>query len=86
MDNLNESILFTPKAIALLVNENALDDIRIFLFTLQLWNKALPKLYVYCTSQNALLICYHAKIFLQSSTIFLKTFYTVSSTKRISHD
>jgi hypothetical protein len=39
-----------PSAIALLVNENAMDDLHIFLFTIQLWNTVLPKLYIYCTS------------------------------------
>jgi len=43
------SILFKPDAIALLVNENALDDLKIFLYTLQLWNTSLPTLYIYCT-------------------------------------
>ena len=33
-------------AIALLVNENAMDDLRIFLETLQLWNTTLPTLYI----------------------------------------
>jgi hypothetical protein len=50
MDNQTESILLLPDAIALLINENAIEDLRIFLYTLQLWNTNLPTLYIYCTS------------------------------------
>lgn len=39
-----------PTAIALLVNENAIDDLKVFLFTLQLWNSTLPTLYIYTTT------------------------------------
>jgi len=49
MDN-TQSILFQPSAIALLVNENAQDDFRIFLATLEHWNTNLPTLYIYTTS------------------------------------
>lgn len=38
-------------AIALLVNENAIDDLKVFLFSLQLWNTFLPTLYIYSTSK-----------------------------------
>lgn len=50
MEGSKESILLQPTAIALLVNENAMDDLHIFLITLQLWNTTLPSLYIYCTS------------------------------------
>jgi hypothetical protein len=38
-------------AIALLINENAIDDLKIFLYTLELWNSKLPTLYIYCTTE-----------------------------------
>ena len=53
MDINNYSILskqFIPNAIALLVNENAEDDFRIFIATLEHWNVTLPTLYIYTTS------------------------------------
>lgn len=37
-------------SIALLVNENAIDDLKVFIYTLQLWNVSLPTLYIYCTN------------------------------------
>jgi hypothetical protein len=37
-------------SIALLVNENAIDDLTIFIYTLERWNVSLPTLYIYCTS------------------------------------
>lgn len=37
-------------AIATLANKNALYDLKVFLFTLQLWNETLPNLYIYCDS------------------------------------
>ena len=43
-------------SVALLVNENAIDDIKIFLYTLQLWNSMIPTLYIYCTTQSKALI------------------------------
>jgi hypothetical protein len=39
-------------SIALLVNENAIDDLKVFIYTLQLWNVSLPTLYIYCTSDS----------------------------------
>ena len=36
--------------IATLANKNALTDLKIFLFSLQLYNDVLPKVYVYCDS------------------------------------
>jgi hypothetical protein len=36
--------------IATLANKNALDDLKVFFFTLQLWNNNLPKVYIYCDS------------------------------------
>ena len=50
MDKKADSILSQPTAIALLVNENAKDDFRIFINTLEHWNKTLPTLYIYTTS------------------------------------
>lgn len=38
-------------SIALLINENAIDDLKVFLYTLQLWNTKLPTLYIYCTTE-----------------------------------
>lgn len=38
-----------PAAIAMIVNENALDDMRIFMDTLQLWTPFPPPLYIYTT-------------------------------------
>lgn len=38
-------------AIALLINENAIDDLKIFLYTIQLWNSSVPTLYIYCTTE-----------------------------------
>lgn len=43
------SILFEPAGIAILVNENALDDLRIFLDSLMIWNESPPPIYMYCT-------------------------------------
>jgi hypothetical protein len=37
-------------AVGTLANKNALYDLSVFLFTLQLWNNELPKLYIYCDS------------------------------------
>ena len=37
-------------AIGTLANKNALYDLKVLLFTLQLWNKELPKVYLYCDS------------------------------------
>lgn len=50
MNTIDESILFVPDALALLVNENAEDDFRIFLATLEHMNVNLPTLYIYTTS------------------------------------
>ena len=50
MDKKDDSILSEPTAIALLVNENAKDDFRIFINTLEHWNTKLPTLYIYITS------------------------------------
>jgi hypothetical protein len=44
------SILCIPSAIALLVNESAIDDFNIFIKTLMYWNTILPTLYIYTTS------------------------------------
>ena len=37
-------------SIAILSNENAIDDLKIFIYTLERWNVSLPTLYIYCTS------------------------------------
>ena len=41
-------------AIALLVNENAIDDLKVFVYTLQLWTPVvnMPTLYIYCTTES----------------------------------
>jgi hypothetical protein len=44
-----ESIFYTPGALATLANENALGDLKRFLSSLQLWNTVLPPLYLLCT-------------------------------------
>ena len=42
--------IWTPiKTICTMANEAAIPDLRVFLFTLQLWNEHLPTLYLYCT-------------------------------------
>lgn len=43
------SILFEPGAIATLANEHAIYDLDLFLFSIQLWNKTIPPIYLYCT-------------------------------------
>ena len=35
-------------AVATLANAKAINDLKVFLFTLQLWNDILPNLYIYC--------------------------------------
>ena len=35
-------------AVATLANKNAFADLKVFLFSLQLWNTTLPDIYVYC--------------------------------------
>ena len=45
------SILFQPAAIATLANRHAIDDLRIFFASLQLWNVNLPPVYMYCCSE-----------------------------------
>lgn len=45
------SILFTPAAIACLANEEAYQDLCIFLDTLQCWNKEIPPIYCFCSSK-----------------------------------
>jgi hypothetical protein len=50
MEEKNASILSVPTALALLVNENAYDDFRIFIASLELMNSVLPTLYIYTTS------------------------------------
>lgn len=36
--------------IATLANKHALNDLKVFFYSLQLWNKTLPKVYIYCDS------------------------------------
>ena len=38
-------------ALATLANKNALDDLKVFFFSLQLWNDTLPNIYIYCDSE-----------------------------------
>jgi hypothetical protein len=46
------SILFQqPAAIATLANKHAIDDLRIFFASFQLWNTELPPMYLYCCSE-----------------------------------
>lgn len=45
-----DSILLRPSAIALLLNETALDDFQIFMGSLLLWESKPPPLYIYCTT------------------------------------
>jgi len=50
-------------AIGTLANKNALHDLKVFLFTLQLWNEnALPNLYIYCDS--------YIESFLEDQTVY----------------
>jgi hypothetical protein len=43
------SILFEPAALAVLVNENALDDLQLFFDSLAIWNINPPPIYMFCT-------------------------------------
>jgi hypothetical protein len=45
----NGSIFFTPAAIATMGNEQAYDDLCVFLDTLEVWNETLPPIYCFCT-------------------------------------
>ena len=36
--------------LATLANKNALKDLKVFFFTLELWNATLPSVYIYCDS------------------------------------
>jgi hypothetical protein len=38
-------------ALATLANKNALNDLKVFFFSLQLWNDTLPNVYVFCDSE-----------------------------------
>lgn len=66
----NTITLRQATAIALLVNENGMDDLQIFLETLQLWNTTLPTLYI--TSSKPLELKYkgtiHTKVCLEMYT------------------
>jgi len=64
------STVTTTDAIALLVNENAMDDLRIFLETLQLWNTILPTLYIACSKPLQLKYkgIIHTKVCLETYT------------------
>ena len=37
-------------ALATLANKNSLDDLKVFFFSLQLWNDTLPNVYIFCDS------------------------------------
>ncbi len=43
------SILFEPSALAVLLNEHALDDFKLFVSSLKTWNTSIPPLFIYCT-------------------------------------
>jgi hypothetical protein len=43
------SILFEPSALAVLLNEHALDDFKLFIASLKIWNTSIPPLFIYCT-------------------------------------
>jgi hypothetical protein len=45
----DKSILFQPAAIAVLLNEHALEDFKLFVSSLKIWNTTIPLLYIYCT-------------------------------------
>jgi hypothetical protein len=49
----DQSILFEPAAIATLANEHALKDLEYLFFSLALWNKSPPPVFLYCTSAVA---------------------------------
>lgn len=42
--------------IATLVNEKAIDDLQLLLFTLELWNEKAPSVYIYCDSKTESII------------------------------
>lgn len=45
----SSSILANPAAIATLANENALQDLEVLFFSLCVWNKSPPPIYLFCT-------------------------------------
>lgn len=65
MDKNGQSILSQPSALALLVNENAQDDFRIFIKTLEHWNTTFPTLYIYTTSSFPEIV-YKGQIFVNT--------------------
>jgi hypothetical protein len=48
-----QSILFEPAVIALLANSSAMDDLELFLFTLQLWSSSPPPIIIHCSQKVA---------------------------------
>jgi len=53
MNQINDSSIFQPAAIATLANEHALDDLQHLLYSITLWNTP-PPIYIYCTEKVAL--------------------------------
>lgn len=43
-------------SIATLVNEKAIDDLKLLLFSLELWNESAPNVYIFCDSVSEVLI------------------------------
>ena len=50
MNEINDSSIFQPAAIATLANEHALDDLQHLLYSITLWNTP-PPIYIYCTEK-----------------------------------
>lgn len=50
MDQHDPSILFRPTAIATLCNNRAIDELRLFCKSLQIWMEQPPPIYCYCSS------------------------------------
>jgi hypothetical protein len=63
------SILFEPAAIALLVNEKALDDLRLFFESLMIWNSNPPQIFVFCTEMIKIAIRQYYKGILHIKTV-----------------
>lgn len=57
-------------SIATLVNENAIEDLKLLLFSLELWNDPAPSVYIFCDSKSEKLIQnipYKGRVFLKTS-------------------
>lgn len=51
MNQNDQSILFHPTAIATLCNERAIDELRLFCNSLQIWTESPPPIYLLCSSE-----------------------------------